>query len=111
MVGLWKCVEHVCTFASVCVCLTGVFSSVLSCCLLWSADLPDISVTHSNLTVMEGANVTVTCNGSGVPLPEVDWTVSGLQSINIHQVSCNACYATVCTVWATSGKIDVLSGS
>ncbi|XP_031442898.1 NT-3 growth factor receptor isoform X2 [Clupea harengus] len=48
-------------------------------------DLPDIAVTHSNLTVMEGANVTVTCNGSGVPLPEVDWTVSGLQSINTHQ--------------------------
>ncbi|KAG5263860.1 hypothetical protein AALO_G00269440 [Alosa alosa] len=48
-------------------------------------DLPDISVTHSNLTVMEGANVTVTCNGSGVPLPEVDWTVHDLHSINMHQ--------------------------
>ena len=55
-------------------------------CLSHSSDLPDIAVTHSNLTVMEGANVTVTCNGSGVPLPEVDWTVSGLQSINTHQV-------------------------
>ncbi|XP_063046178.1 NT-3 growth factor receptor [Engraulis encrasicolus] len=48
-------------------------------------DLPDISVTHGNLTVLEGSNVTVSCNGSGVPLPEVDWTVQGLHSINTHQ--------------------------
>ncbi|KAF1392367.1 hypothetical protein PFLUV_G00027090 [Perca fluviatilis] len=33
---------------------------------------------------MEGDNVTVSCNGSGSPLPEVDWTVSGLHSINTH---------------------------
>uniref|UniRef100_A0A9R1SS82 Tyrosine-protein kinase receptor n=2 Tax=Cyprinus carpio TaxID=7962 RepID=A0A9R1SS82_CYPCA len=48
-------------------------------------DLPDISVAHSNLTVLEGGNVTLSCNGSGSPVPEVDWTVNGLHSINTHQ--------------------------
>uniref|UniRef100_A0AAZ3PLP6 Ig-like domain-containing protein n=1 Tax=Oncorhynchus tshawytscha TaxID=74940 RepID=A0AAZ3PLP6_ONCTS len=48
-------------------------------------DLPDISVTHFNLTVLEGDRVTITCNGSGSPLPEVDWTVIDLHSINTHQ--------------------------
>uniref|UniRef100_A0A669CV03 Tyrosine-protein kinase receptor n=1 Tax=Oreochromis niloticus TaxID=8128 RepID=A0A669CV03_ORENI len=47
-----------------------------------SCDLPDISVSHSNLTVVEGDQVTVICNGSGSPLPEVDWPVNGLHSIN-----------------------------
>uniref|UniRef100_A0A673LNB9 Tyrosine-protein kinase receptor n=1 Tax=Sinocyclocheilus rhinocerous TaxID=307959 RepID=A0A673LNB9_9TELE len=48
-------------------------------------DLPDISVAHSNLTVLEGGNVALSCNGSGSPVPEVDWTVNGLHSINTHQ--------------------------
>uniref|UniRef100_A0A8B9J8J6 Tyrosine-protein kinase receptor n=1 Tax=Astyanax mexicanus TaxID=7994 RepID=A0A8B9J8J6_ASTMX len=43
------------------------------------------NVTRSNMTVMEGDNITVTCNGSGSPLPDVDWDVSGLHSINTHQ--------------------------
>ncbi|XP_068458750.1 NT-3 growth factor receptor-like isoform X2 [Clinocottus analis] len=47
-----------------------------------SCDLPDISVSHSNLTVVEGDRVTAICNGSGSPLPEVDWPVNGLHSIN-----------------------------
>ncbi|XP_051545695.1 NT-3 growth factor receptor-like [Myxocyprinus asiaticus] len=48
-------------------------------------DLPEISVSRSNLTVIEGGRITITCNGSGVPVPEVDWTVNGLHSINTHQ--------------------------
>lgn len=63
-------------------CLINVHNS--HCCDL---DLPDISVAHSNLTVLEGGNVTLSCNGSGFPVPEVDWTVNGLHSINTHQVS------------------------
>ncbi|KAJ8417440.1 hypothetical protein AAFF_G00286670 [Aldrovandia affinis] len=51
----------------------------------YSGHLPRTSVTHRNLTVVEGANITVACNGSGSPLPEVDWTVGGLHSINTHQ--------------------------
>ncbi|KAJ7999385.1 hypothetical protein DPEC_G00193850 [Dallia pectoralis] len=48
-------------------------------------DLPDISVSHSSsVTVMESDNLTVSCNGSGHPVPEVDWTVSGLHSVNTH---------------------------
>lgn len=39
---------------------------------------------------MEGDNITVSCNGSGSPLPDVDWGVNGLHSINTHQV--NASY-------------------
>ncbi|XP_013129273.1 NT-3 growth factor receptor isoform X1 [Oreochromis niloticus] len=50
-----------------------------------SCDLPDISVSHSNLTVVEGDQVTVICNGSGSPLPEVDWPVNGLHSINAQE--------------------------
>uniref|UniRef100_A0A672JD35 Tyrosine-protein kinase receptor n=1 Tax=Salarias fasciatus TaxID=181472 RepID=A0A672JD35_SALFA len=46
-----------------------------------NCDLPEISVSHSNLTVVEGDNVTAVCNGSGSPLPEVDWPDSGLRSI------------------------------
>ncbi|KFU92382.1 NT-3 growth factor receptor, partial [Chaetura pelagica] len=33
-------------------------------------DLPEISVSHVNLTVREGENAVITCNGSGSPLPE-----------------------------------------
>uniref|UniRef100_A0A8C4GNK7 Tyrosine-protein kinase receptor n=1 Tax=Dicentrarchus labrax TaxID=13489 RepID=A0A8C4GNK7_DICLA len=50
-----------------------------------SCDLPDISVSHSNLTVIEGDRVTAICNGSGSPLPEVDWPVNGLHSINAQE--------------------------
>ncbi|XP_030270332.1 NT-3 growth factor receptor isoform X2 [Sparus aurata] len=50
-----------------------------------NCDLPEISVSHSSIQVIEGDNVTVSCNGSGSPLPEVDWTVGGLHSINTHQ--------------------------
>ncbi|XP_060035382.1 NT-3 growth factor receptor isoform X1 [Erinaceus europaeus] len=52
-------------------------------------DLPEISVSHVNLTVREGDNAVITCNGSGSPLPDVDWMVSGLQSINTHQTNLN----------------------
>ncbi|XP_024151205.1 NT-3 growth factor receptor isoform X3 [Oryzias melastigma] len=47
-------------------------------------DLPEISVSHSSVLVREGDNVTVSCNGTGLPLPEVDWTVGQLNSINTH---------------------------
>ncbi|XP_040018844.1 NT-3 growth factor receptor-like [Gasterosteus aculeatus] len=50
-----------------------------------SCDLPEISVSHSNLTVVEGDQVTAICNGSGSPLPEVDWPVNGLHSINAQE--------------------------
>ncbi|KAI4560014.1 hypothetical protein MJT46_012252 [Ovis ammon polii x Ovis aries] len=52
-------------------------------------DLPEISVSHANLTVREGDNAVITCNGSGSPLPDVDWMVTGLQSINTHQTNLN----------------------
>ncbi|KAM9183832.1 NT-3 growth factor receptor isoform 4-T4 [Dugong dugon] len=52
-------------------------------------DLPEISVSHVNLTVREGDNAVITCNGSGSPLPDVDWIVTGLQSINTHQTNLN----------------------
>ncbi|KAG8516308.1 NT-3 growth factor receptor [Galemys pyrenaicus] len=52
-------------------------------------DLPEISVSHVNLTVREGDSAVITCNGSGSPLPDVDWMVSGLQSINTHQTNLN----------------------
>ncbi|KAM3828312.1 NT-3 growth factor receptor isoform 2-T2 [Vipera latastei] len=52
-------------------------------------DLPEISVSHVNLTVCEGENAVITCNGSGSPLPDVDWIVVNLRSINTHQTNAN----------------------
>ncbi|XP_062868458.1 NT-3 growth factor receptor [Trichomycterus rosablanca] len=66
-------------------CKNGAYKIRLRAMSIAHCDLPDISVTHSNLTVMEGDNITVSCNGSGSPLPDVDWTVKGLHSINTHQ--------------------------
>uniref|UniRef100_A0AAY4DKF0 receptor protein-tyrosine kinase n=1 Tax=Denticeps clupeoides TaxID=299321 RepID=A0AAY4DKF0_9TELE len=50
-----------------------------------NCDLPEISVTHSDLKVIEGDRVTITCNGTGLPVPDVDFDVSALTSINQHQ--------------------------
>ncbi|XP_068595081.1 NT-3 growth factor receptor-like [Brachionichthys hirsutus] len=50
-----------------------------------SCDFPDIRVSHSNLTVIEGDRVTAICNGSGSPLPEVDWLVNVLHSISAQE--------------------------
>ncbi|XP_055041549.1 NT-3 growth factor receptor isoform X1 [Misgurnus anguillicaudatus] len=66
-------------------CKNGSYKIRLRSMSIAHCDLPDISVAHSNLTVLEGDNVTLSCNGSGAPLPEVDWTVQGLHSINTHQ--------------------------
>uniref|UniRef100_W5LQ87 Tyrosine-protein kinase receptor n=1 Tax=Astyanax mexicanus TaxID=7994 RepID=W5LQ87_ASTMX len=66
-------------------CKNGAYKIRLRVMNIAQCDLPDISVTRSNMTVMEGDNITVTCNGSGSPLPDVDWDVSGLHSINTHQ--------------------------
>ncbi|XP_077374077.1 NT-3 growth factor receptor-like [Festucalex cinctus] len=43
-------------------------------------DLPEITISHNNHTVREGDSITTTCNGSGSPLPKVDWSVTGLHS-------------------------------
>ncbi|GCB67503.1 hypothetical protein scyTo_0005141 [Scyliorhinus torazame] len=48
-------------------------------------ELPEISVSHSNLSVKAGEDAVVTCNGSGSPLPDVDWNVTHVHSIGIHQ--------------------------
>uniref|UniRef100_A0A4W6FSG4 Tyrosine-protein kinase receptor n=1 Tax=Lates calcarifer TaxID=8187 RepID=A0A4W6FSG4_LATCA len=63
-------------------CYDGFRKILLQNMNISSCDLPDISVSHSNLTVIEGDRVTAICNGSGSPLPEVDWPVNGLHSIN-----------------------------
>ncbi|XP_019910976.2 NT-3 growth factor receptor isoform X2 [Esox lucius] len=66
-------------------CRNGASKTRLNNMNIARCDLPEISVSHSSsLTVMEGDNVTVSCNGSGYPVPEVDWTVAGLHSVNTH---------------------------
>ncbi|XP_047237816.1 NT-3 growth factor receptor-like isoform X2 [Girardinichthys multiradiatus] len=45
-----------------------------------NCDLPVVSVSHSNITVVEGDRVTVICNASGLPMPKLDWPVKGLHS-------------------------------
>eukprot|EP00064_Thunnus_orientalis_P001164 superscaffoldBa00000076_g1166 len=61
-------------------CAVGLRKILLQDLNISNCDLPDISVSHSNLTVIEGDRVTATCNGSGSPLPEVDWPVNGLRT-------------------------------
>lgn len=73
------CTLCVCMCVCVCVCMCV-------CVCVCFPDLPEISVSHSSVLVTEGDNVTVSCNGSGLPLPDVDWTISGLRSINTHMV-------------------------
>ncbi|XP_041966979.1 NT-3 growth factor receptor isoform X1 [Alosa sapidissima] len=48
-------------------------------------DLPEVSMTHTSITVTEGDNVTTFCNGTATPIPEVDWNINGLTSTQIHQ--------------------------
>uniref|UniRef100_A0A8C5PCL6 Neurotrophic receptor tyrosine kinase 3 n=1 Tax=Leptobrachium leishanense TaxID=445787 RepID=A0A8C5PCL6_9ANUR len=50
-------------------------------------DPPEISVSHSSLIVREGDNAVLTCNGSGSPLPDVDWIVTNLHSIDTQQTN------------------------
>uniref|UniRef100_A0A3B3XCX7 Ig-like domain-containing protein n=1 Tax=Poecilia mexicana TaxID=48701 RepID=A0A3B3XCX7_9TELE len=65
-------------------CMNGASKIRLNNMHINSCDLPEISVSHSSVLVTEGENVTVSCNGSRLPLPEVDWTVGDLHSINTH---------------------------
>ncbi|XP_053722705.1 NT-3 growth factor receptor isoform X2 [Synchiropus splendidus] len=65
-------------------CRVGASKIRLHNMYIQNCDLPEISVSHSSVLVTEGDTVTVSCNGSGSPLPEVDWTVGGLHSINTH---------------------------
>uniref|UniRef100_A0A671XX67 Tyrosine-protein kinase receptor n=1 Tax=Sparus aurata TaxID=8175 RepID=A0A671XX67_SPAAU len=62
-------------------CADGYKKILLQDMNISSCDLPDIHISHSNLTVIEGDQVTAICNGSGSPLPKVDWPVNSLHSI------------------------------
>ncbi|XP_054865264.1 NT-3 growth factor receptor [Amphiprion ocellaris] len=66
-------------------CADGYRKILLQDMNISNCDLPDISVSHSNLTVVEGDRVTAICNGSGSPLPEVDWPVNGLHSVTAQE--------------------------
>lgn len=68
-------------------------------CVCVPPDLPEISVSHSSVLVREGDNVTVSCNGTGLPLPEVDWTVGQLNSINTHMVRPPQKWTFVCAIF------------
>ncbi|XP_074487627.1 NT-3 growth factor receptor-like isoform X2 [Sebastes fasciatus] len=68
-------------------CADGYSKILLNDMNISNCELPDISVSHSNLTVIEGDRVSAICNGSGSPLPEVDWPVNGLHSINAQEAS------------------------
>ncbi|XP_063053474.1 NT-3 growth factor receptor [Engraulis encrasicolus] len=50
-------------------------------------DMPEVAVTQNNITVTEGDKVVMFCNGTGMPVPEVDWRVGGLETVNHHQES------------------------
>ncbi|KAM9807976.1 NT-3 growth factor receptor [Neosynchiropus ocellatus] len=66
-------------------CAVGYKRTLLLDMNISNCDLPEISVSHSNLTVVEGDRVTATCNGSGAPLPDVDWPVNGLRTFDSQE--------------------------
>ncbi|KAF5888958.1 NT-3 growth factor receptor-like, partial [Clarias magur] len=68
-------------------CNTGFSQIPLQLLNISHCDVPEISVTNSSLTVTEGDQVTITCNGSGVPVPDVDWKVNSLHSISTQQAT------------------------
>ncbi|XP_058254022.1 NT-3 growth factor receptor isoform X1 [Hemibagrus wyckioides] len=68
-------------------CNTGFSQIPLQLLNISHCDVPEISVTHSSVTVNEGDRVTITCNGSGVPVPDVDWKVNSLHSISTQQAT------------------------
>uniref|UniRef100_A0A3B5LH20 Tyrosine-protein kinase receptor n=1 Tax=Xiphophorus couchianus TaxID=32473 RepID=A0A3B5LH20_9TELE len=74
-------------------CSTGHTHILLLDMNVTNCDLPVVSVSHSNLTVVEGDEVTVICNGSALPIPEVDWAVNGLHSITTQQVLYNSIHS------------------
>ncbi|KAG8449888.1 hypothetical protein GDO86_016531 [Hymenochirus boettgeri] len=43
-------------------------------------DLPQVSIVRQNLTVLEGANLTIMCNVAGQPTPTVRWVVPETES-------------------------------
>ncbi|XP_038130773.1 NT-3 growth factor receptor-like isoform X2 [Cyprinodon tularosa] len=65
-------------------CSTGDAEILLMDMNVTNCDLPVVSVSHSNIIVVEGGQVTVICNGSGSPIPEVDWPADRLRSIPEH---------------------------
>uniref|UniRef100_A0A671XTC7 Tyrosine-protein kinase receptor n=1 Tax=Sparus aurata TaxID=8175 RepID=A0A671XTC7_SPAAU len=66
-------------------CADGYKKILLQDMNISSCDLPDIHISHSNLTVIEGDQVTAICNGSGSPLPKVDWPVNSLtHNVNFY---------------------------
>ncbi|XP_069460667.1 high affinity nerve growth factor receptor isoform X2 [Ambystoma mexicanum] len=44
-----------------------------------NCDVPEVIVTHSNLTVLEGENVTLICTIAGVPPPTADWIIPDVE--------------------------------
>ncbi|XP_048418964.1 NT-3 growth factor receptor-like [Stegostoma tigrinum] len=70
-------------------CKTESSSILLSHMNIPQCELPEISVSHNDLSVKAGDDAVVTCNGSGSPLPDVDWNVTHLHSIGIHQTNNN----------------------
>ncbi|XP_034161458.1 NT-3 growth factor receptor isoform X1 [Pangasianodon hypophthalmus] len=68
-------------------CNTGFSQIPLQLLNISHCDVPEISVTHSSVIVNEGDRVTITCNGSGVPVPDVDWKVNSLHSISTQQAT------------------------
>ncbi|XP_060784475.1 NT-3 growth factor receptor [Neoarius graeffei] len=68
-------------------CNTGFSQIPLQLLNISHCDVPEISVTHSSLMVNEGDRVIITCNGTGDPVPDVDWKVSSLKSISIQQAT------------------------
>ncbi|XP_042199000.1 NT-3 growth factor receptor [Callorhinchus milii] len=85
-------------------CKTDNSMILLSNINITQCELPEISVSHNNLVVKAGEDVVVTCNGSGSPLPDVDWNVTHVRSIGIHQTNSNL--TTVSTVNLTLFNVD-----
>ena len=56
--------------------LPNIFSNIV-CFVLFSSVAPLVKISDAILTIVEGSNVTLSCNASGKPSPIITWTQVG----------------------------------
>ena len=56
--------------------LPNIFSNIV-CFVLFSSVAPLVKISDAILTIVEGSNVTLSCNASGKPSPIITWTRVG----------------------------------
>ncbi|KAE8588289.1 hypothetical protein XENTR_v10022448 [Xenopus tropicalis] len=61
-------------------CWADTFEILLEDMIISNCELPQVSIVKQNLTVLEGANLTLVCNVDGQPTPTATWIVPEMDS-------------------------------